>query len=281
MPHILSGVEVRNIKLEALKARFEGFPAKPTLVIIQIGNRPDSTAYVSTKIAFGAKIGAIVRRVHFPEHVTNEEIMKTIEECNTDRSVAGIIVQLPLLAHLDQEKIIEVIDPSKDVDGLTSTNVALLDKNNSHAIVPATARGVIELLDFYKIPIEGKKCTVVGRSTLVGRPIAQLLLNKGALVNVAHSKTVDVAKETRAADVIIVAVGKPGLIGPDHVRAGQVIIDVGINVASKLVGDVDFDKVAPILGSSGAISPVPGGVGPMTVFCLFENLADACDRMNV
>jgi methylenetetrahydrofolate dehydrogenase (NADP+)/methenyltetrahydrofolate cyclohydrolase len=290
-PKILSGIEAREHMMIRLIKRFEAFSAVPELAIIQVGNRSDSAAYIRAKITFAHKVGATARHIHLPETVSEDEIIDRVRMCNADRAIKGIIVQLPLPENLDRNKIIEAMDPKKDVDGLTPTNVALLEKNDLRAIVPATARGVLELLEYYDVSIKNKKVTVVGRSALVGRPIAQILEHEGAIVTVAHSKTVDLKKETREADIIIVAVGKIGLITTDHVRAGQTIIDVGINDAvghkleeeagrAKLVGDVDFEKVKAAIGPSGAISPVPGGVGPMTVLGLFENLADAASNAN-
>jgi len=194
----------------------------------------------------------------------------------------GIIAQLPLPKNLDEQAVLDSIDLAKDADAIASTNVkkwTLQDagsyKVQDVILYPATARGIGELLDFYKIPLNGKKVCVIGRSPLVGTPIAALCRAKGAKVTVCHSKTVDLMKETLASDVIISAVGKAGLITAEHVHIGQIVIDVGLSRAERhLVGDVDFEKVSAVLGDKGAITPVPGGVGPMTVFALFENLVD-------
>jgi methylenetetrahydrofolate dehydrogenase (NADP+)/methenyltetrahydrofolate cyclohydrolase len=284
-PKILSGTEVREHRLVELKNRFAGISPTPELAIIQVGDRPDSTAYINGKIAFGKQVGVITHHIHLPESATQDEILTEVKKCNENRSIKGIIVQLPLPEHIDRHQVINTIDSAKDIDGLTEVNVNLLNENNPKAVVPATARGVMELLKYYGVDLMGKKVTVVGRSALVGKPIAQLLSNSGAIVTVAHSKTVDLVKETISANIIIVAVGKLGLITREHVRPGQVIVDVGINTVQgekldeevprrKLVGDIDFDEVSKIIGPDGAISPVPGGVGPMTILSLFENLAD-------
>lgn len=281
---ILSGNKIRDERLVLLAKIFSNIKPTPELAIIQVGDRPDSTSYIGAKIDFAKKLGVVVRHIHMPINVDQIKVIEEIKKCNSDTGVRGIIVQLPLPANIDRDAVISAIDPEKDIDGLTPTNVYLLSIDDQNAIIPATARGVIELLSYYKIPLQEKKITVIGRSALVGRPIAQLLSNMGSVVTVAHSKTEDLVKETQEADIVIVAVGKSRLIGPKHVHRGQVIIDVGINRdgevdiktgRSRLIGDVDFEAVSHIIGSSGAISPVPGGVGPMTVLSLFENLADA------
>jgi methylenetetrahydrofolate dehydrogenase (NADP+)/methenyltetrahydrofolate cyclohydrolase len=285
-------------KVAAFKAS-RGFSL--TLAIIQVGDRADTASYIKAKKSFAEQIGIGVRHIHLKEdssqgvNFSREEIISEIKKLNIDETIGGIILQLPLPEMLKESKriIIDAIDPAKDADGLTSLNVNKWSANESGAIWPATARGVRELLDFYKISLKGKKICIIGRSELVGMPIAAMCRGEGATVTVCHSKTVDLLKETLAADVIISAVGKPRLITAAHVKKGQIIVDVGINGISadqsalagklneeiprrKLVGDVDFNAVLPILSDSGAITPVPGGVGPMTVLALFENLLDLC-----
>jgi 5,10-methylene-tetrahydrofolate dehydrogenase/methenyl tetrahydrofolate cyclohydrolase len=311
---LLDGRVARAELKKKLADRVAIFKAKhgfsPVLAIIQVGDRPDTASYIKAKKKFGLEIGAEVRHVHLNDSVSRDEVIKETRELNADKKVSGIILQLPLPEALkaDKKEIIDAIDPAKDTDGLTSSSVEkwnLATENpvsnsvgQSGAIWPATARGVGELLDFYGVDIKGKKVCVIGRSELVGTPVAALCRAKGAEVTVCHSKTVDLMKETLASDVIITAVGRPGLVTAKHVKQGQIIIDVGINEVReenasshlsddnrvdkleeeipkrKLVGDVDFNAVLPILGESGAITPVPGGVGPMTVLALFENLLD-------
>ncbi len=272
---LLDGRIVRAERSQALAERIRRFPVVPVLAIIQVGNRPDSATYIAAKKSFAERIGAQTNHIHFTEQVSEQEIIDTVIRLNADDSVNGIIVQLPLPAQLDSAKIINLIDLKKDVDGLTDTNQILLAKNDSAAIIPATARGVMELLQYYHIDLKGKKVAVVGRSRLVGTPIAHVCAHAGADVIVCHSKTVDIAHETRKADIVIVAVGKNNLIGANHVKEGAVVIDVGINRIEdgSLKGDVDFDAIKNI---ASAITPVPGGVGQMTVLALFENLVDAC-----
>ncbi len=287
MPIILDGKKARQALKIPLIERVEKFSLKglvPCIAIIQVGNRPDSNAYVTSKKKFAAEIGAIERHILFPETVALEEVSQTIEKLNSDSSVHGIIVQLPLPADLDKEKILNLISPEKDVDGLSNINVKKWTTGETDAIWPATTRGIKELLNFYNITLAGKKVAVIGRSTLVGRPTAAMCSAAGAEVVVCHRQTVDLAGATKKADIIIAAAGAPRLIGAAHVRPGQVIVDVGLSVeidpkngARKLVGDVDFDAVSSILDAAGAITPVPGGVGQMTVLGLFENLIDATE----
>jgi 5,10-methylene-tetrahydrofolate dehydrogenase/methenyl tetrahydrofolate cyclohydrolase len=291
MPTILSGLIVRDELKKSLATRIKALQEKRglsastsplTLAIIQVGDRADSTAYINAKKRFAAEIGVLVKLVQFKENADQEEIISEIKKLNQDKKITGIIVQLPLPKNLDEKVILDSIYPAKDADAITSTNVKVWTIQGPTSY-PATARGVGELLGFYKIPLKRKRVCVIGRSKFVGTPIACLCRAKGALVTVCHSKTEDLVKETLAADVIISVVGKAGLITAEHVKKGQVIVDVGLSRASvdgktKLVGDVDFEKVKAVLGDSpaggGAITPVPGGVGPMTVLALFENLVD-------
>ncbi|NQV88517.1 MAG: bifunctional 5,10-methylenetetrahydrofolate dehydrogenase/5,10-methenyltetrahydrofolate cyclohydrolase [Parcubacteria group bacterium] len=283
MAKILDGKIIRDKIQRELAEAVSKLPSKPKLVIIQVGDNPDSNAYVNQKKIFGEKIGVAVELCKFDDSIGEEVIAENIEELNSDKSTNGIIVQLPLPTHLDASKLISNIDPNKDVDGLTPVNVRKLFENDPSGFVPATAKGVLSLLDYYSIPLEGKRVTVIGRSVLVGKPIALTLLARNATVTVCHRKTKDLIKETKDADIIIVAAGCPGLISAEHVSFGQTVVDVGINLISgkkfneeivgkKFVGDVDFEAVKNIVS---AISPVPGGVGPMTVASLFENLLKA------
>ena len=286
MSTILSGLiardELKKLLIAKIKALQENRGAPLTLAIIQVSDRADSTAYINAKKKFAAEIGVDVKLIHLQENINQEEVISEIKKLNKDKKITGIIVQLPLPKNLDEQAILDVIDPSKDADAITSTNVKKWmgqDFVQDIILYPATARGVGELLDFYKISLKGKNVCVIGRSRFVGTPIACLCRAKGALVTVCHSKTIDLVKETLAADVIISVVGKAGLITAVHVQSGQVIIDVGLSRVSvgektTLVGDVDFEKVKVALGENGAITPVPGGVGPMTVLALFENLVD-------
>ncbi len=242
----------------------------PTLSIIQIGSNPASTTYIKSKIAFGKAIGIKVVLTQFGETVTEEEVVAFIQKQNTNTEVGGIIVQLPLSAHLNKSSIIESIHPTKDVDGLHSVNFKKLCENDSSGIIPATTRGIFSLLTFYNIPLEGKRVLVIGRSTLVGKPTALQCLNQNATVTIAHSKTQNLVELCKDADIIISATGIKNLISKDHVKSEHIIIDVGINgSAEEMCGDVSYAEVFPLVA---ALSPVPGGVGPLTVASLFENL---------
>lgn len=280
---ILDGKKVRDeIKARLKKeidSRGEASP-KPTLAILQVGENPESTRYIEQKKIFGAEIGAVVSHIKFPEDVTQVEIIEKIKTLNADAATHGIIVQIPIPKHLDKDTIIDTIDPRKDVDGLTAANVKKLWANDESGLIPATALGVVTLLDFYRITLARRRVAVVGRSELVGKPLFLALTNRDATVTLCHSKTENLAEITKQADIIVVATGKPHFITKDYVSPNQVVVDVGINLITgtkfeeeipdkKLVGDVHFEEVKDIVS---AISPVPGGVGPLTVASLFENL---------
>jgi len=279
MTQILDGKALNEKIAEKLRSQISALRTKPKLVIIQVGDLAESNAYIGRKIKFGEKIGAVVEHKRFPEKITQEELIGHIKVYDQNSSVHGIIIQMPLPKHIDKDEIIDSIDPAKDVDGLTSRNLKLLWEAKGEGFVPATTKGVISLLDEYKIPIEGNHVVVVGRSFLVGKPTFLAFLNRNATVTVCHRHTKDLAKHTKSADILIVAAGKPNLIGKEHVSKNQVVVDVGINAIEnedgprhKLVGDVNFEEVSKIVK---AISPVPGGAGPMTVASLFENLLEA------
>ncbi len=280
---ILSGNIVRDSRLIKLVKEFGEIQPTPELAIIQVGDRLDSISYINAKLSFAKKVGVMAHHIHLPENASQADVISEIKKCNENSLIKGVIVQLPLPEHLNRDEVINTIEPRKDIDGQTAFNVQCLSEGRPDAVIPATARGIRELLSYYNIDIKDKKVTIVGRSALVGTPVAQVCAHDGAIVTIAHSKTIDLVKETTAADVIIVAIGKPRLISVQHVRSGQIIIDVGItregevglDNKTKLVGDVDFDVVSMIIGSAGAITPVPGGIGPMTVLGLFENLLDA------
>jgi methylenetetrahydrofolate dehydrogenase (NADP+) / methenyltetrahydrofolate cyclohydrolase len=269
---LIDGRAAREALLPDLQKKISALKQVPVLAIVQVGNRSDSTAFIKAKQSFAKKIGVNETHIHLPEEASEKEVIETVHKLNNDPAIHGIIVQLPLPSHINSDTVIENISPAKDVDCLTSANIELFKKGES-VIVPATARGIQELLAYNGISLKGKKVTVVGRSKLVGTPIATMCEHAGALVGVAHRATPDVPLLTTNSDIVIVATGQPLLITSKHVKPGQIIIDVGITRTPDhgLVGDVDFDAVKEIVS---AITPVPGGVGPMTVLALFENLAD-------
>jgi methylenetetrahydrofolate dehydrogenase (NADP+)/methenyltetrahydrofolate cyclohydrolase len=262
---LLDGKIAREHYVQLLTERVGGLSVKPCLTIIQVGNRPDSDSYVKAKKSFAEKIGITINHIQLDEKISQQEVLAEIKKYNEDDSTQGIIVQLPLPEHIKSDIVLESVNPKKDVDGLTC----------NPKFMPATARGVKELLKFYKIELQNKKVTVLGRSKLVGSPIATMCHEEGARVTVCHSKTENIPEKTKDADIVIVAIGKPQLINENYLVKGQIVIDVGItrHIEEGLVGDVDFEKVKDMVAM---ISPVPGGVGQMTVLALFENLIDAC-----
>jgi methylenetetrahydrofolate dehydrogenase (NADP+)/methenyltetrahydrofolate cyclohydrolase len=266
---LLDGKVAREHYTQLLIERIKDLSIKPCLTIIQVGNRSDSDAYVKAKKSFAEKIGIRINHVHLFDSISQENLIETINRYNVDDGTHGIIVQLPLPEHIKTELILESVNPRKDVDGLTCNT----------KFMPATARGVKELFKFYKIELQNKKITVLGRSKLVGSPIAKMCHEEGANVTVCHSKTENIPEKTKIADIVIVAIGKPKFINESYLKEGQIVIDVGItrHIEEGLVGDVDFEKVKDIVNM---ISPVPGGVGQMTVLALFENLIDACYNKN-
>jgi methylenetetrahydrofolate dehydrogenase (NADP+)/methenyltetrahydrofolate cyclohydrolase len=272
MAVILKGTEVRDALKKSLQEKIAKLGKPPTLVIIQVGDRPDSNAYITQKKRLGEELGIIVHHRVFDTDVAEEVLLSEIQKYNKDETVRGIIVQIPLPPHLNKDRLLEAILPAKDVDGLTARNThALFTEQTGH--IPATARGIITLLKFYNIHIAGKKVVIVGRSHLVGKPTALAFLKENATVTVAHKQTKNLASITRDADILIVAIGNPEFITKDFVSPGQVVIDVGINKnkEGKLVGDIKRSDVEPIVK---ALTPVPGGIGPMTVISLFQNLLD-------
>lgn len=275
MAILLDGKKLNVERADALVKDISLLPTKPTLVIIQIGDVAESNMYIQRKIKLGEQIGAEVIHKKYPVTANQNDIISDIKHINLDANVHGIIVQLPIPEHLDKNAILEAIDSEKDVDGLTSKNVKKLTVDNL-GIIPATTKGILTLLKHYSVGLKGKHVVIIGRSNLVGRPTALACINENATVTVCHSQTTNLASITAFADIIISATGKENLITKDHVKAGQVIVDVGIhtieNEDKKIAGDVDFEYVEPIVHM---ISPVPGGVGPMTVISLFENLVDA------
>jgi methylenetetrahydrofolate dehydrogenase (NADP+)/methenyltetrahydrofolate cyclohydrolase len=267
MLKILNGKVVRDKMIEELKGKVANFLVVPTLAIIQVGNLPESNKYIKNKISFAEKIGVKVNLVNFPSDVEESDVMKKISELNHDSAIGGIIVQLPLPAEINTQDVISTISPEKDVDGLTAGS----------KFTPATARAILSLLDFYEIPIAEKKVVIMGRSNLVGRPTARLFQDRGAKVTVVHSQTENPREVTRSAEILVVAIGKPGLVDESYLSPGQIVVDVGITLnGGKVIGDVNFDQAKNIVS---AISPVPGGVGPLTVASLFLNLVEACENM--
>ena len=248
---------------------------KVALAVIQVGNDPASSVYVRNKKKACEYIGIESLSYELPEETTEEELVALIEKLNADTKVNGILVQLPLPEQINEEKIIQTISPDKDLDGFHMQNVGALCTGGK-GYVSCTPLGIITLLKRSGIEIAGKRCVVMGRSNIVGKPMAMLLLRENGTVTICHSKTQDMKEITRQADILVVAIGKPKFVDETYVKEGAVVIDVGIhrNAENKLCGDVDFDKVAP---HTSAITPVPGGVGPMTIAMLMNNCVSSVE----
>ncbi len=254
---------------EKLKSQVARMDRVPTLAVILVGNDPASEIYVRHKRQVAERVGIVSELFQLSPVMTQEALIAFIQELNANDKVDGILVQLPLPKHMDADAVIEAIDPQKDADGLTSINLGHLFVGRPN-LVPCTPMACVALLKTVCPVLQGKNVVIVGRSKLVGKPLSQLLLDENCTVTQAHSKTVNLKKVCREADILIVAVGKPNLITKSFVKKGAVIIDVGINRLrnKKIVGDVEFGKM---LGHAGAVTPVPGGVGPMTVTMLLQN----------
>ena len=271
---IISGKEL-SAKLKAEMAeQVATFPAKygrvPHLTVVLVGDDPASVSYVTGKAKASEVVGIKNTTIRKPADISEEELLGLIRDLNADDTVDGILVQLPLPGHISEPKVIEAISRDKDVDGFHPLNVAALWQKQP-CILPCTPKGIIRMLKTAGVEIRGKRAVVIGRSNIVGLPVAKLLLDENATVTVAHSKTADLPSVTRQADILVVAIGRPRFVTADMVSEGAAVIDVGVNrdpVTGKLCGDVDFAAVEP---KASVITPVPGGVGPMTICCLMEN----------
>jgi methylenetetrahydrofolate dehydrogenase (NADP+)/methenyltetrahydrofolate cyclohydrolase len=272
MTRIIDGKKIAEDIYTELKEEVKNLEDKPGLAVVLVGDDPASLVYVRNKERICKRLGLNYRLMRFPQSADKNEILSTIESLNSDKEINGIIVQIPLPEHLDPFEVVSAIDPLKDVDGLHPDNLGRL-LSGKPRIIPCTPLGVIELLKRENIDIRGKNAVIVGRSNLVGKPLFHLLLSLDATVTVCHSKTRDLKEETSRADILVCAVGVPKLISADMVKEGATVIDVGINrIGDRLVGDVDFEN---IMGIASAITPVPGGVGPMTVAMLMKNVITA------
>jgi len=271
-----SSVMLQNLKTEIQKYLQEGKRA-PRIDILLVGDDYASQMYVNMKEKKALDLGILVNIHTFDKEISQAQLIKLIKELNNENEVDGIMVQLPMPEHINESEVLESILPSKDVDGLTSTNLGKLFKNDSSAIPPATAKGVIKLLDNYDIQIEGKRAVVIGRGDISGLPIAAMLQNRNATVTICHSHTQELKDICKDADILVSSIGRAEYINSEYVKNGGVVIDVGTNRngEGKLVGDVDFNSVKDI---AGYITPVPGGVGPMTIACLFDNLIEMYKR---
>lgn len=251
---------------------------RPGLAVIIVGDDPASRVYVNNKKKACELVGFVSREYALPEETTQQELTQLITKLNNDDEINGILCQLPLPKHLNEKAVIELISASKDVDAFNEVNVGKIMIGNFD-FLPCTPSGVIEMLNYYDIEISGKECVVLGRSNIVGKPMAMLLLHRNGTVTICHSRTNNLKEVCKRADILVVAVGKPKFVTADMVKEGAVVIDVGINRNSdgKLCGDVDFENVEPI---ASYITPVPGGVGPMTIATLMKNTLTAFKVQN-
>jgi len=248
----------------------------PTLAIVRVGEREDDIAYENGAVKRCEKVGVEVSHIVLPDNVTQEELISEIEKLNMDHSVHGVLIFMPLPKNLDSEAVRRALSPEKDVDGITDGSLAGVFTGSGEGFSPCTAQACIEILDYYGIECKGKRAVVIGRSLVVGKPAAMLLIAKNATVTVCHTKTEDMPSVTRSAEILIVAAGKPKVVGHEYFSKNQTVIDVGINfMDGNMCGDVDFDAAEPLVG---AISPVPGGVGTVTTSVLVNHVVEAAKR---
>ena len=269
MAVLIDGKKISAQVKDECKERVAKENMNVTLAVIQVGNDPASTVYVGNKKKACEYVGIHSLSYELSEETTEEELLALVEKLNADDTVNGILVQLPLPSHINEDKVIQTISPKKDVDGFHPQSVGALSIGQP-GFVSCTPAGIIQLLKRSGVVIDGKECVIVGRSNIVGKPMAMLMLRENATVTVCHSHTKDLKEVTKRADILIVAIGKPKMITADYVKEGAVVIDVGIHrpEGGKLCGDVDFDSVEK---TASAITPVPGGVGPMTIAMLLNN----------
>ena len=272
---VLSGREPAARILADITETVAKMKRKPHLAIVLVGNDPASEVYVRKKIEKATSVGLKTTLKKLPENTPENKILDLVKELNADKEIDGFIVQAPLPPQISYTKVVEAIDPKKDVDGWTSTNIGKMFLGITDSFLPATPMGIMKMLEHYEVPISGKNVTVIGRGNVVGKPISFLLLAKDATVTICHSKTKDLVGFTSKADVLIAAAGSPKLVTAKMVKEGAYVIDVGTTrVDDKIVGDVDFENVI----KKAHCSPVPGGVGPMTVAMLIKNVVDASLR---
>ncbi len=296
---VLNGVEVADHIKQRVAARVSELGIKPGLAAVLVGDDPASKVYVGSKVKTCEALGLHSEKHELPAETTTEELLALVDRLNRDAAIDGILVQMPLPKQIDSRRILEAVDPAKDVDGFHAVNVGKLVQGRD-ALVACTPAGVIELLDYYKIPIAGAHAVVVGRSDIVGKPMSLLLLHRHATVTICHSKTKDLAAITRQADIVIAAIGRTAMITGDHIREGAVVVDVGMNDATSeeeitrifaepertkrlevlakrgrtLVGDVEPRTVVE---KASWLTPVPGGVGPLTIAMLMQNTLRAAE----
>lgn len=269
MTTILDGKKLSVKILDEVAEKVAKLDKKPHLVVILVGEDPASELYVGMKEKTALKIGLKSTVLRYPENTDEQTILDKINELNNDEDVTAILVQVPLPKHISEQKVIQAVAPQKDVDGFTTENIGRISIGLEPWAYPCTPLGIIKLLEEYKIETEGKHAVVVGRSNILGKPIAQMLLNKNATVTICHSRTKNLAEITKTADILVAAVGKPKMITRDMIKPDSMVIDAGTSkIDGKTIGDVDFENISDL---TSYITPVPGGVGPMTIACLMQN----------
>ena len=280
MAQLLKGAEVVSALNERIKADVSALVSRgvlPTLAILRVGEKPDDLAYERGAIKRAETVGVAVKQIVLPETVSQESLLAEIERINADDTIHGCLMLRPLPKHIDDLRAREALLPEKDIDGITEGSLAGVFSGTKRGFPPCTAKACMEILSYYGIDPAGKRAVVIGRSLVIGKPVAMMLLQKNATVTICHTKTKDMPSETRRAEILIVAAGRAGVVGVEYVSAGQTVLDVGINfdAAGRMTGDADFAAVEPIVG---AITPVPGGVGTVTTSVLMAHVTEAAKR---
>ncbi len=280
MATLLRGAEVvsaLNEKIQADVAALKMRGVLPTLAILRVGEKPDDLAYERGAMKRAETVGVAIRQIVLPETVSQEALLSEIAQINADNTIHGCLMLRPLPKHIDDSIVREALLPEKDIDGITEGSLAGVFAGTKRGFPPCTAKACMEMLAHYNIDPAGKNAVVIGRSLVIGKPVAMMLLQQNATVTICHTRTKDMPSVTKRAEILIVAAGKPGVIGAEYVSAGQTVLDVGINFTSegKMVGDADFSAVEPIVG---AITPVPGGVGTVTTSVLMAHVVEAANR---
>ena len=273
MVKIIDGKQLAADIRAELKDRITGLVTAPCLAIVLVGNDDASLVYVRNKQKYADQIGMQTKLFHLPENATKDEVLQVVEQCNADSNINGIIVQLPLPEHIDTHRVINSINPQKDVDGFHPYNTGMLQNNQKPYFIAATPLGIMKLISSVCPDLCGKNVVIIGASLIVGRPLATLMLNQECTVTITHIHTKNIRELTQKADILVVACGVANLVNAEWIKSGAILIDVGINrCEGKICGDIDFSKVQD---KAGAITPVPGGVGPMTIAMLLSNTLDA------
>ena len=280
MAQLLKGAEVVSALNESIRAEVSALAdcgVVPTLAILRVGEKPDDLAYERGAVKRAETVGIGIRQISLPETVSQAELLFEIESINADDSIHGCLLLRPLPKHIDDERVRAALLPEKDIDGITDGSLAGVFAGTKRGFPPCTAQACIEILNHYNIDVSGKRAVVIGRSLVIGKPVAMMLLQKNATVTICHTKTKQLQEEAKRAEILVVSAGRAGVVGAEYVSAGQTVLDVGINFTSegKMVGDADFQAVEHIVG---AITPLPGGVGTVTTSVLMAHVAEAARR---